>query len=835
MGIPSALKLKKVNVFSTNAFRFFRKIGLRKRFDYQSFLLTSLLLIAIPKVGISQSSNMYLHTDRDYYFPGDTVWFKGYFLSEGLFANNLHNMYMKLIDTQGKELLQAVAFINNGVTASHFRIPSNYAATEIYINAHTVLDSCADSKPYFKRLHILQIAKADGGMEPQGKPILNQGYLLNIIPEGGVLLSGVENKIILQVLDGDGYPGKADGKLVDDRGKVLEQFQTDSVGLAAVQLTAEADRDYTIEWTATDGNKQKNILPKAVFGSKINLVDQDSIVLVQLQTTKESENVFVSVGIGKRKLFDQELTLKSGKKINIPLQKRDIEMGILQASLFDTQQKVLSRRSMLLEQERVFLTPQVTFMGEFTDKSEGKINVQLPDGEGIAKMSVSVTDIAIPVDTTQSILTDLYFQPLSQDELRNPQTYWEGAKQKDLFIQAHKWNYTYCPTADSMIIDPILTIKGQINLEKKSFTKFYEEYQNEIKKGKKGNIPARGASFGYQDERYDRMQYTEVIFDKNGQFTVPNLIVFDSLDTKFVQVYRILKFTPFKVKYQFYDKKQFLKPIYYPQSLLSERSKLLSGNQDVERDDYLRDARGNRILQTAEVTSTRKQREIDRLQRRFQTVEPHTVHEPDVILLPLMDSVVIKRSQSLRDYVDRNLQNSSTIKYLLNGKMVIDPKAMNKTVAENPLQNVGVARVVEEQKGSNISFLDEDVSNYPYLKFYKTYSSAEFTGTNVLLVFEYSPAEVDRDIGKSEYYEKIMGYMPITEFTNKVYTTAKERLSSNSDNRVTLFWDPYFDFEEGTKNKAFTFYNNSKNKGVYVTVEGLTSSGKVIYYRKAYK
>ncbi|MEN5195907.1 hypothetical protein [Sphingobacterium faecium] len=223
------------------------------------------------------------------------------------------------------------------------------------------------------------------------------------------------------------------------------------------------------------------------------------------------------------------------------------------------------------------------------------------------------------------------------------------------------------------------------------------------------------------------------------------------------------------------------------------------------------------------------------MQRRFQTVEPHTVHEPDVILLPLMDSVVIKRSQSLRDYVDRNLQNSSTIKYLLNGKMVIDPKAMNKTVAENPLQNVGVARVVEEQKGSNISFLDEDVSNYPYLKFYKTYSSAEFTGTNVLLVFEYSPAEVDRDIGKSEYLEKIMGYMPLKEFTNKVYTTAKERLSSNSDNRVTLYWNPYFDFEEGTKNKAFTFYNNSKNKGVYVTVEGLTSSGKVIYYRKAYK
>ena len=77
--------------------------------------------------------------------------------------------------------------------------------------------------------------------------------------------------------------------------------------------------------------------------------------------------------------------------------------------------------------------------------------------------------------------------------------------------------------------------------------------------------------------------------------------------------------------------------------------------------------------------------------------------------------------------------------------------------------------------------------------------------------------------------------MPIKEFNNRVYSSAKERLSSNSDNRLTLYWNPYFDFEKGTKSKDIVYFNSSKNKGVWVTVQGLTSSGKIIYFRKAYR
>jgi hypothetical protein len=357
-------------------------------------------------------------------------------------------------------------------------------------------------------------------------------------------------------------------------------------------------------------------------------------------------------------------------------------------------------------------------VGEFKEKSEGKINIQLPQGEEVAKLSVSITDIAIPVDTTQSILTDIYFQSLSQEQLTVPQTYWERSKNKDLFIQAQKWDYAYCPSADTSIIDPILTLKGQINLEKKSWAKFYEDYQNEIKKGTKGNIPARGASFGYQDEHSDRMQYLEVMFDQNGKFNVPNLIVFDSLDTKFVQIYRSLKFTPFQVKYQFADQKQFLKPIYYLQNKTGVRP--IDHKLSLPTDYYTLDATGKRVLQTAEVTRTKKQREIDRLQKRFQATEPHTAHDADIILLPLMDSVVIKQSQSLREYVDRNLYNTARITYILNGKLAYDPTAKNKKLENNRLQNSGIAPEIGERKDPIPSFLAEDVSNYPYLKFYRT-------------------------------------------------------------------------------------------------------------------
>jgi hypothetical protein len=280
-------------------------------------------------------------------------------------------------------------------------------------------------------------------------------------------------------------------------------------------------------------------------------------------------------------------------------------------------------------------------------------------------------------------------------------------------------------------------------------------------------------------------------------------------------------------------------------------SKQLQNNRELYSQYYTIDAKGTRVLQMAEVVRTRRDREVERLQNRFKSIEPFTVQEPDIILLPLMDSVVIKTSQSLWEYMHRNLRNPQEITVLLNGKeadgmmqvkRIIDEEKIRKN--NKPKLNLHEEEVDKLLDGKDeykllnekdeYKFLNEDVSNYPYMKFYSTYNSVVTLKTmkNVLVVFEDSPDEKNRDIGSSEYWETIAGYMPIKNFANKVYPSVASRLSSGRDNRLTLYWDPLFDFTAQEDFKDFVFYNNSSNKGVWLTIQGLTEKGEIIYYRK---
>jgi len=49
---------------------------------------------------------LYLHTDRDYYFLGDTIWFKAYYLNGQTqrFLQGDANMHAELIDKSGNKI-----------------------------------------------------------------------------------------------------------------------------------------------------------------------------------------------------------------------------------------------------------------------------------------------------------------------------------------------------------------------------------------------------------------------------------------------------------------------------------------------------------------------------------------------------------------------------------------------------------------------------------------------------------------------------------------------------------------------------------------------------------
>lgn len=777
------------------------------------YIILFLLFIQI-NFSYAQSNSIYLHTDRDYYFPGDTVWFKGYILEEGLLSKNVFNLYLKWADGQGKEFQQAVAMVSQGITASHFVIPPTYQGDELFINAYTNDPNCPQGRPYFKKIGILQL----------GKPISDQRsdfskkekhYNLFLYPEGGLLLSDISNQLTIKCTDNNGIPSMAKGSLTDDQGKFLGDFQTDGAGLAMIYFTPNLATNYFIEWTAVDGNIRKNSLPAAKLGSKASLITENDQTVIQLQTNIDSQSVRIEASLQQRFLFKEQVHLIKGKKINIPLQNNSLEYGLLQVKVNDTSDQLLSSRTAIIGQEQILLKPEVSLQRGEGEKSGNRLQLQLPLKES-AKLSISVTDIDVPIDSNESILTDLYLKPLASDNLIAPQVYWNKSKNRDGYIQSVNWLREICYSDKQFYKDTLLVLKGQIIMPKDRWAKFYESYRNLLKKEEKSKGVDRGASFGYQDFGSSRMKYQEIGFDSLGRFSIPNLIIFDSVETKFSQIYRRLKFEPFSVHYTFANPQQFRRPVYIADSLPQRDYKTTDLIQlESFAPNFTVDAKGQRRLATVVVHRSRLQREQERVQKRFYMADVPTNIKPDAIIYPALDSNVIKRSYDISDYIRKQLKSYNPQR---NYKIYINGIEQIFTNFESNIDGNG---------------LFEDAANFPMVKYYASLPQAD--NQPAILLFQSSVGEVDREIGKAVDKQTLMGYMPITQYTNVTYETTAKKFNSPKDYRSTLYWNAFATMEAGNTSGLFTFFNNSRAKGFCITIQGITESGKLVYYREIFK
>jgi len=82
---------------------------------------------------------VFLHTDKNIYKSGETIWFKAYILSDNnekaqFYSNDL---YIKFLDQQGEELIYRRYPVNNGMISGNISLPHFTTAGKYYLIAYT--------------------------------------------------------------------------------------------------------------------------------------------------------------------------------------------------------------------------------------------------------------------------------------------------------------------------------------------------------------------------------------------------------------------------------------------------------------------------------------------------------------------------------------------------------------------------------------------------------------------------------------------------------------------------------------------------------------------------
>jgi len=214
---------------------------------FASHLLYGQLPVNLTGFGTQVSyPKIYLHTDREIYFQGDSLWFKAYYLdgrTQQLIPGEF-SLYTDLLDTTGQSITSQVLFLENGRSSGKVEIPDSISTGTYLLRAYTDLQRNMGEDAFFhKKLKVTSVqSRMDMIRSDPEAPSSDMDVAF--LPEGGYLLSGQQNTVAVKAVDKHGLGRSVRGGIRDDRGNEVARFETQYRGMAAFQFTPEPGRTY---------------------------------------------------------------------------------------------------------------------------------------------------------------------------------------------------------------------------------------------------------------------------------------------------------------------------------------------------------------------------------------------------------------------------------------------------------------------------------------------------------------------------------------------------------------------------------------------------------------
>ena len=230
------------------------------------------------------------------------------------------------------------------------------------------------------------IVQARKGHRP---PKMTRDFKVRFYPEGGRLIAGLENRLLIKATGENGKPGVFEGKVVDGSGKQISPIVVFDNGIMTANFNPDPREHYMVE--TSDGKTYE--IPEVVEeGYVLNINNLDPATLkIRIQATPEmiSKEVRLKGEMNGITYFEKELDLEASD-LTLEIPRSGIPFGIMNVSLVDAEASVWSRRP-------VFMDPNNSLNIAFTP-----LNEEARAGERAYKVRVTNT-AGSPVQTTLAL------------------------------------------------------------------------------------------------------------------------------------------------------------------------------------------------------------------------------------------------------------------------------------------------------------------------------------------------------------------------------------------------------------------------------------------------
>lgn len=188
------------------------------------------------------NEKVFIHTDREFYLAGELMWFKSY--NTDAATNKPSNLskvtYLELFDANNKSVLQTKIAVNGGSGNGSVFLPVSLQSGSYVLRAYTSWMMNFVPDLFFEKKITILNSLSPGGVEP----VAALSYDVQFFPEGGNLLSNVENKVAFRVTNSSGIGEFYRGAVVDERNDTVARFQPLKFGIGNFSFIPAPSKTY---------------------------------------------------------------------------------------------------------------------------------------------------------------------------------------------------------------------------------------------------------------------------------------------------------------------------------------------------------------------------------------------------------------------------------------------------------------------------------------------------------------------------------------------------------------------------------------------------------------
>jgi len=444
---------------------------------------------------------VYLHTDRDVYAQGDTLWFKAYLINgqTNQPATSSGNLYVELIAPGSAKIInREIIRLDNGLghgdmdiidilPAGKYTLRAytnwmrNFGDNFIFKKEITVLDENI-SNPAAPPNKIIPAKNKNSAVATTPVSTASPAPVIRFYPEGGSMVDGLSSIVAIKAEDGYGKGIAVTGSILSAGGDTVARFNCDTLGMGLFAMLPVGGQTYhAVANLASIPQQGKSDLifnlPAALSkGPTLQIRQTDSVIhaIVSTNDTLTGKPVYtIAIKHGGITQLHQQLQM-NGPQISARIATSTLPEGIAAITLYDAKGKPECERLVYIHHpgsapKTIVTTNKKTYQ----PKEQVTVNINTQPN---ANLSMAVVDAGIAPQQADDIASYLLLKSEIKGVVENARRYFDTTnvnrfKQLDLLLMTQGWrDFVWRRLADTAIrisyaAEKGITVSGRVRDE----------------------------------------------------------------------------------------------------------------------------------------------------------------------------------------------------------------------------------------------------------------------------------------------------------------------------------------------------------------------------------